>query len=544
MPERGFGILGTMRRARRLSWLGLLGATSGCSGSPAAPIEIPCAPGLPPPYPAGSSYGGVHANRENNDVVACDTGSAFVERWHTLEGLAMSQPNTFSPDGRTTYAATFNPDPAGCNVHAIDVATGQTRWCRTFPRSVGGTAIEVDSDGFLYFTADRFVYSLASDGSDRWQVAVGPEPMGEGFGESALGLHFTPDGHAATVTNQGAVVLLDRTDGRELARLDIPAETGFVPPEAITGMVNLRGLLPEAVNADFDAVFGPRVEGGLGAFLGAGGGFSDNTIAISSRDELFVIGGGEDPQHGAMVQIRIEGSAEAPTLALGWVMHTVAGSAASPSVSFDGRWVSVGDGQNAAALLSPQRAMGRMLVAAVDACDANTDADTDPQRCAPAWEHALERGPIAGSPPLLPDGTIALWEISVSQGVFGPDARDLALVGPEGPIWESALPEGLDWTSVITVTNTHLVGTASLIVPSASRALTVRLPERLESFLVVVDRDTGRLVFRAPVTDDSTATVTVGPDGSLYVGMFGLLAILATEQSPVLGLVRFSPTAR
>jgi hypothetical protein len=515
----------------------------GCVHEP-VPIEVPCAPGLPAPYPAGSSYGGVHANRENNDIVACETGTAFVERWHALEGLAMSQPNTFSPDGRTTYAATFNPDPAGCNVHAIDVATGETVWCRTFPRSVGGTAIEVDSDGALYFTADRFVYSLNADGSDRWRTAVGAEPMGEGFGESALGVHFTVDGHAATVTNQGVVVLLDRADGRELARLDIALETGFVPPESITGMTNLRDLLPDAVNADFDAVFGTMVDGGLGAFLGAGGGFSDNTIAVSSRDELFVIGGGEDPQHGALVQIRIGGSAAAPTLALGWALHTVAGSATSPSVTFDGRWVSVGDGQNAAALLSPARAMGRMLVADVDACDANTDADADPMRCAPMWEHALERGPIAGSPPILPDGTIAFWEISVSQGVFDDDARDLAIVGPDGPIWESTLPDGLDWTSVITVTNNHLVGTASIITPSTTRALTVRLPERVESFLAVVDRRNGALVFRAPVTDDSTATVTVGPDGSLYVGMFGLLTILATEQSPVLGLVRFSPTAR
>lgn len=517
----------------------------GCGAPPpAVPIEIPCAPGLPAPYPPGSSYGGVHANRENNDVVACETGSAFIQSWHALRGLAMSQPNTFSPDGSITYAATFNPDPAGCNVHALDSATGEVVWCRTFPRSVGGTAVEVDSDGFLYFTADRFVYSLHPDGSDRWETAVGEEPMGEGFGESALGIHFTPDAHAATVTNQGVVVLLDRATGAELVRFDIPAATGFVPPEAVTGTVNLRNILPDAVNADFDATFGAMVEGGLGAFLGAGGGFSDNTIAVSSRNELFVIGGGLDPQHGAMVQLRIGGTAAAPTIELGWVLPTVAGSATSPSVTFDGRWVSVGDGQNAAALLNPARADGRMLVADVDACDANTDADPDQAVCAPAWEHALERGPIAGSPPILPDGSIALWEISVSQGIFDATARDLAIVGPSGVVWESVLPDALDWTSVITVSDTHLIGTASIITPSTSRALTVRLPERLESFLAVVDRDDGQLVFRAPVPDDATATVTIGPDGALYVGMFGLLAILATEQSPELGLIRFSPTAR
>ena len=31
----------------------------------------------------------MHGNRENNDVVACETASAFVEDWHALEGLAL-----------------------------------------------------------------------------------------------------------------------------------------------------------------------------------------------------------------------------------------------------------------------------------------------------------------------------------------------------------------------------------------------------------------------------------------------------------------------
>ena len=71
----------------------------------------------------------------------------------------------------------------------------------------------------------------------------------------------------------------------------------------------------------------------------------------------------------------------------------------------------------------------------------------------------------------------------------------------------------------------------------------VRLPRSLESYLAVVDRETGALVFQAPVPDDSTATVTIGPDGSLYVGEFGLMQILSTDTSPTLGLIRFAPTA-
>lgn len=44
-----------------------------------------------------------------------------------------------------------------------------------------------------------------------------------------------------------------------------------------------------------------------------------------------------------------------------------------------------------------------------------------------------------------------------------------------------------------------------------------------------------------PIPDDSAATVTVGPDGSLYVGMLGLVSHLALDTRPTLGLMRFAP---
>jgi hypothetical protein len=363
--------------------------------------------------------------------------------------------------------------------------------------------------------------------------------MGDEFGTGPLGVHFTPGGHVATVTNDGTVVLVARDDGRVLASLSIPMETGFVPPRALAA-VDLTTLLPPAVVEDLRATFGASGGGGtIGAFLGAGGGFSDNTIGVSSRDEIFVIGGGPDDEHGALVQIRIAGT----TLALGWHLVTNAGSATSPSITPDGRFVSVGDGSNVAALLDPRTAMGRMIVADVDACDANTDADPDPNVCAGAYEVALERGPIAGSPPLLPDGTLVFWEASPNAGVFGPELRDLAVIGAGGVVWETVLEGGLDWTSVITVTDTHLLGTASAITPSTTNVLSVRLPATLDSFAIALDRETGREVWRAPIPDDSTATVTIGPRGDLFVGLFGLFSILAIEDRPALGLVRFAPTA-
>jgi hypothetical protein len=523
----------------------LLGA---CAPSALEPIELPCAPGAPAPYPSGSSYLGVHGNRGNDDVIACASASAYLPDWHALEGLALSQPNTFSPDGTVTYAATFQPTPDGCNVHAVSVADGSILWCRTVERSVGGSAVEVDEDGNLYFTADRYAYSLTAAGEDRWRTDLGGATGGGDFGEGPLGVHFldvAQGGHVATVTNAGVVYLLSRATGAVLASLDLPAVTAFVPPRGLggTGGLDLSALVPESVRADLMAVFGEGATGGLGAFLGAGGGFSDNTLGVSSRGQLFVTGGGPDPDHGALIQVHLGGTPASPSLTAGWALVFSGGSASSPSITPDGRFVSVGDGSTLSALLDPRRADAHLFVADVEACDANTDSDPLPERCAPFYGVDLERGPIAGSPPLLSDGTLMLWELSVSQGLFDASARDVAVIGPGGPVWQTVLPDALDWTSVLTVTSTHVIGTASRIEPGSERISSVRLPRSVTSFLTVLDRSTGALVFRAPVPDDASATVTIGPDGSLYVGMLGLLQIFATDTHPTLGLVRFRSAA-
>jgi len=95
---------------------------------------------------------------------------------------------------------------------------------------------------------------------------------------------------------------------------------------------------------------------------------------------------------------------------------------------------------------------------------------------------------------------------------------------------------------VITVTEGHLVGTGTRFTDSGESLLTVELPGTASSELLVLDRADGSVVFRAPITDDSTSTVSVGPDGSLYVTMLCLMHMLAEDTRPVGGVIRFSPT--
>ena len=488
----------------------------------------PCQPTQSAPYADGIPYLGVHGDAGNSDVIACESASSFTPGWTALEGLAMTQPNTFSPDGTVLYATTSNPQPAGCRVHALDARSGEVLWCRTEAPSVVNSAVEVDQDGDLYFTAGDALIALRPDGQERWRLAL---PHGDPWG-----LHFTPTGRIATVTSEGVVVLASR-DGQVLDTLDIPERWGFVAPEPMELDVDLAALVPPEILADVETIWGPvdqaTAKEGFSTFLGAGA-FVDNTLGIDAEGDLYIIGGGPDPDTGALVQVRVDGDALSP----GWATLTDRGSATSPSIAGD--FLVIGDGNSTQALLNPESASGGVKVVDIAACNADLDDEPGEEACGVAYEERVTRQPLPGSPAIASDGTVYFYEIGLDWSA-DPTDRDVIAFGPDGELWSVALADDLDWTSVITVTDNHLIGTASRVLPSGESLLGVAFPERTDDYLVVLDRRNGEAVFRHPVSDDSAATVTIGPDGALYVGVLGMISILSVDDRPDVGLMRFDP---
>ena len=500
-----------------------------------APSSFQCDHQSPAPYPPNIPYAGIHGGPLNNDFIPCEMPLAYTPSWHALGHTGIPQPNTFSPDGQSIYVTTTEPTEGDCSVHALSTDTGEPLWCLHLP-AAQRSSVEVDEEGMLYVTSNAGITCLDSEGNERWNTPM-PEAMDGGDTNGALGLHFTPDGHIATMTLDGTVLLVARGDGEILASLNVMETWGYVPGLSLDNALALDTLMPASVVDDFMTLHGIFT---LGAFTGSGGRFTDNTVAIAPDGTLYAVGGGVDPDHGAVVQIRVEGTAEAPELSPGWAMGIQYGSASSPAISPDGRWVKVADGNSPGGVITPTNVDAGIRMADITACDANTDSDPDPAICAPALQTPLLLGPMLGTTPMLDGPLQYIFEVQLAT-LFQEEVSDVRAVQDDTILWETHLPDSMQWSSIITATENVLIGTATRMTPSETIVLGLTLPQTAESELMLLARDTGDVIFRAPIPADSTSTVTIGPDGSLYVTMYSLLHIFALDVRPQGGIMKFSP---
>ena len=443
------------------------------SSEPPAENPFACEVNQNAPYDSTTPYLGIHGDAGNSDIVECDTADNFVEQWHVLKGHAIAQPNTFSPDNQTTYVTAFPNSDDPCTLFAIDVVTGETKWCKPLHRSIAGASVEVDENGNLYVTAQANVYSYLPSGELRWR-----QPLDGADGEDpefrSFGLHFTPSGFIATVTLPGVVSLLERETGRILTQFDIAAEYGFVAPEPrLPDSIDLLNFFPESSTNDFITAFGSReaANATLGNFLGVSGSFTDNTVGISKRDEIYIQSGGPTEDDGTIVQLRITSDDAAVELKAGWYILVNGGSAASPSISKNGRFLVLSDGAASSTALSQGESEAYVSLVDLEACNANIDDAPEEALCAPIQSNLLTRGAMAGAPPIADDGTIYYWEsgLDFTQHYEKPD---LFTLKADGSVVSKQFDDDYDWSSVMTVSNNHLIGTISQFTESSEMLLT------------------------------------------------------------------------
>ena len=357
-------------------------------------------------------------------------------------------------------------------------------------------------------------------------------------------MHFTQSGHIATVTLEGRALLVDRATGEVAAELDLKEAYGFVSPTtSLPDGLDIVSFFPEPSIADLEKAFGGRDAANLtlSNFLGVSGNFTDNTVAVSIRDEIYFQGGGPTTADGSIIQVNVRTDGDSVSFEKGWYVLAEGGSAASPSISRNGKYMVLSDGASSGSSLSSEQSAAYVVLVDVEACNTNTDSDPLRERCGAIKKVELERGAMSGAPPIADDGTVYYWESGLDFVNFY-DNADLFSFGPEQDKRAVALDDRRDWTSVMTVSNNHLIGTISKYTESEFTLMVNTLPATIEHRLALFDRSTFELVWSAEVTDDSTSTITIDKAGSLYVTLFGLLNIIATEERPTLGLVKFTPT--
>ena len=149
---------------------------------------------------------------------------------------------------------------------------------------------------------------------------------------------------------------------------------------------------------------------------------------------------------------------------------------------------------------------------------------------------------MAGAPPIADDGTVYYWESGLAFAQYYENS-DLFSFSPTQDKRAVRMDQDRDWSSIMTVTQNHLIGSTTAYVESEEMLMTNVLPATTDNYLSLYDRDTFGLVWEAPLTDDSTSTITIDKSGSLYVTLFGLLNIIAIDERPTLGLVKFKPSA-
>ena len=149
---------------------------------------------------------------------------------------------------------------------------------------------------------------------------------------------------------------------------------------------------------------------------------------------------------------------------------------------------------------------------------------------------------MAGAPPIADDGTVYYWESGLAFAQYYENS-DLFSFSPTQDKRAVRMDQDRDWSSIMTVTQNHLIGSTTAYVESEEMLMTNVLPATTDNYLSLYDRDTFELVWEAPLTDDSTSTITIDKSGSLYVTLFRALNIIAIDERPTLGLVKFKPSA-
>lgn len=441
-----------------------------------------------------SAWSGAHRDSRNSDYIPLPSPDAMRRTWTGLEGANFFMGPTIGANG-AIYATSAQGD-GHSHLHAYDTR-GNLLW-KTEPMqdwddfdSVAFMSAPItDIDGNLFIPDSNQLWSFDTHGKTRWIARLSDV----GIAGYIFSIFFTHTGHAGAISSDGKVALFNRESGAlSMPLLDLPG-VGGLPASPLPPGLWADGSIDERIQQDsWDAIFGFNLE-------------VANTPSVHNETgRIFIVATGRESN--AVVLYGIDVTADGLRIAFETSLGT-SGSGTSPTLSFDGRFVYVIDGEGH-----------------LNGIDTETGAIS--------WT-STERSVTGVSSTSTPDSKLftfdlnflVCWDGNNGDVIWRKDLRDIAAeTVPWIAAWygdpQASLVSGITavtdgiWAIVSVGTSIPIPEDRRNDVqpPIAGLDLT-RFAQPVKYFLVHFDYD-GNLKFKTPFVDGG-ALIAMGLDGRMY----------------------------
>ena len=452
-----------------------------------------------------STWSAAHRDNRNSDFIPLPTPDAMRRTWRGIEGASFFMGPTIGPDGK--IYATSAKGEGHSHLHAFDTR-GNLAW-KSKPMASKDdldsaaflSAAVLDEDGHIYVADSNQLWSFDSDGNTRWVTDL-PALGVNGY---IFSVYFTHRGHAGVISSDGKVALFDRESGNlAMPILDLPGVAGLPASPMPPGLFEDGSIDTRILQDSWDAIFGFNME-------------VANTPSVHSESgRIFIVATGREPD--AVVLYGIDTGEDGLEIAFETSLGR-SGSGTSPTISFDGRFVYVIDGD------------GHLTGVNADSGEI-------------AWK-SKETAVTGVSSTTAPDGRVYTfdlnylfcWDGDNGDVIWKRDLREVAEQAvPFKASWygkpHASLVSGIMaaedgfWAILSVGTNIPIPeAQQGQVQPPIASLDTTHFAQPVEYFLVHYDYD-GNLKFKTPFVD-AGALLAMGLDGRMYVTTLSISGSIA-----------------
>lgn len=483
--------------------------------------------------PQMTGFRAFHADQRNTNQVTSAYAPMFKQGWVAERNLYIPEGPSFDEDGHV-YVLPIRP-PVDVQLVSLDRETGTRRFAIPGKRAGQGGAPLVLKDperpgkNIIYYGSYEYLTAVSSDGKIVWDVPTGLQAPAEAaqidihnFGVNYLSRYDA----LVSSMGDGSLIVHDRTTGRRLLKQAFVLPGAKAIADTTTSLSSLPQALMDHVNKQLAPLFEAPLPGEklqvlqdlIAAILGGGAkvanyfGIDPTTgrmwLASTALDEA---DGKKDgaSAYGAIYGLDFIRGEGGDSIVIHCSKSFAGGSASSPSVRADGKRIYFADAFN--------------KVMAID------------EDCKDIWAVDV--------------GTQILGSLATSDNngeIYASGADNVIKIVEDGNsariVWKSSTNIFATPLGALKSGNLNLAGiSANGVILHAGAGVKFRghvLPTQVG--LVLLDRDTGAILYGAAGREESIAAMSSSSDGAVYLAHSPIRRALAHAISgsitePVIG---------